>query len=273
MAKSGSIPYLHSRRATISEHEPRRAAAAGSKEPPWRQHLGLVVSGALTVFLVFKILAVAGWDSTTAMGIVAASGTANVLVGATFTILPTLYGFLILVALPEIQKRLELRQRNSAERAAVRMLETWPFVILTLIVPLYLVLGILLLTALQVGIKLMHRRRALRNLPPRRGGVSQFEANAVALAAAAWLIFASLGSPWLPAQIVSTSLGQPQTVYIINSQGDQTVVLLDAPRRLERFETRDMDLRYCEKSSHWIIRPPIQLASNPGYAPCSAEGE
>lgn len=257
---------------TISEHEPRRAAAAGSEEPPWRQHLGLVVSGTLTAFLVFKILAVAGWDSSTAMGIVAAAGTANVLIGATFTVLPTLYGFMIVVALPQIQKRLELRNRNSAERAAFRMLETWPFVILTLIVPLYLVLEILLLLGFQIGVKLIHRGRASRNLPPRRGGVSRFEANAVASAAAAWLIFASLGSPWLPAQTISTSLGQPQTGYILNSQGDQTVVLLDAPRRLERFETRDMDLQYCEKSSHWLFRPPIQLASNPGYAPCSAEG-
>lgn len=252
-------------------HEPRRAATE-IQEPRRIQHVGLIISGVLTIFLLFKILAVAGWNPNTAMGIVAASGTTNVLISAAFTILPTMYGFLVIAALPRINERVELRKRNSTERAAFRMLETWPFTILMFIVPFYLVFGILLLLGLEIASKTIARRRSPKKAPRPEDGIGRFEANSVAVAAAVWLVFTGLASPWLPTEIVRTNSEQSMVGYVLSSDGGTTVVLLDRPRRLERFDTAGLMLQYCEKPSQWVLRPPVQLFSNPAYPPCPAEG-
>lgn len=235
---------------------------------PWGEHIGLIISGALTIFLVFKILAVADWDPTTAKGIVSASGTTNVLVGATIVFLPTLYALFVISVLPLIQSRLELKKRTSVERSAARMLETWPLTLMIFIVPLYLVLAIVAMLILSVVTKFVVRRRKVsRPLQP-ENRISRFEANAVALSAALFLLFGSLANPWLPTESIKSGGGAPQVVYVLSQDDRQIVMLLDKPRRLERRDLEGLTREFCLKPSLWFERTALQLGSTPGYRDC-----
>ena len=258
---------LHRRSRVASERASQPEAYAPAIT--WSNHLGLIVSGALTALLVFKVLAVAGWDPNTAKGIVAASGTTNVLVGATIAILPTLYPLFIVSVLPRIQTRFALNERSSVERAAARMLETWPFTLLMFIVPIYLVLAVVALLALSIASMFIVRRRVKRSRTTRpEDRLSRFEANAVALAAVAWLLFFSLGTPWLPTESVKPEGSDPQVAYVLSQDSGEIVVLVDQPRRLERLDANSLERAYCDKPTHWFERTLLQLNAPPRYPRC-----
>lgn len=68
----------------------------------WEKHVGLLAAGATTTLICLKILAVAGWDSITAFGILASGGTVNVLTGTLLAVLPMLYGAVAVFLLPRV---------------------------------------------------------------------------------------------------------------------------------------------------------------------------
>lgn len=232
-----------------------------------------MVSGTLTLFLVFKILAVADWDPTTAKGIIAASGTTNVLVGATLVALPTLYACFVVAGLPRIQARLEMRNRTNVERSAAQWAESAPLLLLLFLVPTYLIIGIVVLLLARIAVKIVGKRRAAHPGKPGRARpenqVSRFEANAATLAAVLAILWGSLWEPWLPTEAITPADGERQVAYVLSQDDHHIVVLLDAPRRLQRWAVGGLTRDYCLNPTFWWQRTVIQqIHSKPGYPRC-----
>jgi hypothetical protein len=242
--------------------------ASTSTKPFWQEHLGILVSAALSIFVIFKVSAVAGWNPTTARGIVTENGTTNVLIGSTLASLPTLYVFFFLAVLPRIEARLELRKRSPVERSAAGMLQTWPVTLLLFIVPIYLVIAMFGFLLLSFVARIIVRKRKVEAKPENR--VSRFEANAVLLSALVWSVFFSLSSPWLATETITVAGRGEATGYVLGSDDRGVVVLLDRPRRLERFDVSTIETAFCERHTSWINKTVLQFSSQPGYPKCPA---
>lgn len=276
----------------------------GAKSDPqgieWTEHLGLMISFALTVFLVFKILAVADWDPTTAKGIIAANGTTNVLVGATLVALPMLYALFIFTALPLIRARLEISSRTNVERAAAQYAESVPLLLLLFLVPTYVVIGIFVLLIVSIAAKAANLRRASRRgvaaplaeasdvasaggaggepaAPPQTtdaapapsNRIRGFEATSAALGAVLLTLWGSLGEPWLPTEVIKPANGELQVAYVLNQDDQQIIALLDYPRRLQRWAVDGLNREYCLKTTAWWQRTVMQQVRYiPKYQVC-----
>lgn len=251
-----------------------RASRTTTHASTWSDHVGLILSGALTVFLVLKILAVANWDPTTAKGIISANGTANVLVGAILAALPTLYALVFAFAFPLI--RSELEKRTSVERAAAILVLVWPVGLFLLIVPVYLVMGFVALLLLNILVYIVRKRKAAGSPQPGRDQIptqpasdmSGFEAVAVALAAIGLNLFPSLGQPWLPTESMKPTGADTQVAYELSQDDGRIVVLLDDPRRLQRWTLDGLTREFCLKPTPWYERTVPQFRSTPGYPDC-----
>lgn len=240
----------------------------------WRNHLGLLIGVAASTIICFKLLAVAGWDSTTALGILSASGTANVLIGTLLTVLPLLYGAFAFLAMPIIERN--LKRRTPVERSAARLLETWPAILLMFIVPVGLLLAFIGYLVLTIVLSIIQRIRARRPATKNRKSVaaggeipSRFEALSAGLAGLVILLFGSLSTPWVPPETVVTSSGE-QTAYVLKNEGDSTTVLLAESRALLRLEAGAVTGRYCERSGGWWNEPILQLFEGDKYPICSS---
>jgi hypothetical protein len=245
-----------------------------SKAPAfdWQNHLGLLVGIAASTLICLKLLAVAGWNSTTAFGILAASGTTNVLMGTLLAVLPLLYGAFAFAVAPRIERR--LMRRTPVERSAARLLETWPTILLVFIVPVYLLLAFFGYVILLILNTLIQRFRGRRPVDEREKpsvteneAPSRFESLSIAFAAAAMLLWGSLATPWVPPETIDTPDGE-QTVYALKSEDNIVTVLLADNRALVRVQADALTGEYCERNSSWWNEPFLQLFTDDNYPDC-----
>lgn len=254
-----------------------------SSEPPipskppafdWRQHLGLCIGAGATALICLKLLAVAGWDSTTAFGILAASGTANVLTGTLLAVLPPLYGAIVFAVLPRVERH--LKRRSSVERSAARLLETWPVILLSFIAPVGLLLAIAAFVIFMVALSLirhLRERRSSKKDQPQRttdtenDAPSRFEAVSAGLGGLAMLAFWSLATPWVPPESISTSNGA-QTAYVLEIENDTATVLMADNRRLLRVPSDAATGEYCSLDLGWWTEPILQVFTKDKYPNC-----
>lgn len=238
----------------------------------WPNHLGLLVGAAASTLICLKLLAVANWNSTTAFGILAASGTANVLTGTLLAVLPMLYVVLAVAAAPRIVQR--LKRRTQVERSAALLLVGWPASLLLFLVPSAQFLVIVAVAALAIVVSLIRRVRARRPAKERRKSVatenneiSRFEALSVSLAGFVYLFFGSLSIPWVPAQMVVTSDGE-HVAYVLKNEGDTANVLLAEDRTLIHVQADAVTGEYCEHDGGWWNEPVGQLFRDDKYPDC-----
>ncbi|GAA1491591.1 hypothetical protein [Brachybacterium sacelli] len=238
----------------------------------WGNHVGPVIGVAASALICLKLLAVAGWDSNTAFGILAANGTANVLTGALLAVLPTLYGAFAFAIIPRIER--DLRLRTPVERAAARLLATWPTILLVFIVPLgiliFFAVFILLATALSIyrSIKDIRMRASRENVPvPTSEPPSRFEATSAGLAGLAILMFSSLPIPWIPPETVVTPNGE-QTAYVLSRDEEDATVLFQEHRSLARIKSDELSGSYCRLDLGWWSEPLPRLFADVKYPSC-----
>lgn len=233
----------------------------------WQDHIGLIASILLATIIVLKVYAVAGWNSTTATGIIAANGTTNVIIGSLLASLPIVYWFLFVFALPKLEQKLELKNKTTVEKYAV-FTHTWPILLFLFIVPLYLVFVAMTLLLGIILVSLFQNKRKSRNRE--KHYVSRFEANTILLSSIAIAIFSSLHTPWLPPQIIDIPDRSSQTGYVLSNNDRFSEVLLDRPRQLIRIGADTVNsTKYCEVSSHWTTRTLYQaLGDEPNYPTC-----
>lgn len=238
-----------------------------NSEVKWQDHIGLIASVLLATVIVLKVYAVAGWNPTTATGIIAANGTTNVIIGSLLASLPIAYWFLFVFALPRLEQKLELKNKTTVEKYAV-FTHTWPILLFLFIVPLYLVFVALTLLLVIILVFLFQNKRKSKSREKHH--VSRFEANTVLLSSIAIAIFSSLQVPWLPPQIINIPGKGDQTAYVLSSNDRFSEVLLDRPRQLVKVKTDTINsAKYCEVSLHWSARTLYQaLGDKPEYPAC-----
>lgn len=239
----------------------------------WQKYLGFIVGASASVLICIKLLAVAGWDSTTAFGILAAAGTANVLTGTLLAVLPLLYGMLALVILPRVERR--LRRRTPVERSAARLLETWPVILLVFIVPLGVMLVIAGCLVLMIVLSLIQRlkskrassRENRREVDPEGSAPSSFETISAGLGGFVIILFGSLQTPWVPPEVAHIE-GTDQAVYVLSLAADEATVLVGDGRSLKRVSTDDLSGDYCTVVGGWWNEPVPNLFSEDRYDSC-----
>jgi hypothetical protein len=245
---------------------------SGKSALSWQKHLGLILGGATSILICLKLLAVANWDSNTAFGILAAAGTTNVLTGTLLAVLPVLYGYFFVFTMPRIEQK--LRRRTRVERSAARLLETWPTVLLVVLVPAYLIVVILAMFIVQIAVRIWQSRqerkrsaRANNEGKTEEERPSRFEMTSVTLAAVVMLSYSSLAIPWLPAEVANTEAGK-QTVYVLDRSGDVVTILLADGRKLQQIDGASITGEYCQLGSRWWSAPAAAFLTEPRYPSC-----
>jgi hypothetical protein len=257
----------------ISEPQKQAPEASQGYVFEWYKHLGLLTTLGATTLICLKLLAVAGWDSTTAFGILAANGTANVLTGTLLAVLPPLYAAFAFAIAPRIERY--LAHRTDVERAAARMLETWPVTLLMFIVPTGLLLAYVGYVILIILLALIRRIRESRTIEKAQRGTSarndapsRFERISAGLGALMMLVFSSLSTPWLPPETILTASGE-QTAYVLKSEGDTATVLLAKGRTLARIQTSALTGNYCSSTNGWWDEPVLRVFAGEKYPDCA----
>ncbi|MBD9699560.1 hypothetical protein IGS67_08670 [Flavimobilis sp. GY10621] len=238
----------------------------------WQQHVGLIIGALTSIAICLKLLAVAGWDVTTAFGILAASGTVDVLTGTLLGILPVLYGVVAIKVVPVVERNLS--RRSPVERAAARVMESWPALLLVLIVPTMLIIALALLVIVEVVVRRLSIRRAEKS---RRGagcapaasavGASKFETASVAVGGLIFLVFTSLPTPWVPPETIRFS-GVERTAFVFAKEGDSATVLMADGRVLRRVEAASLTGELCSTFSGWWEKPILGVLGGDRYARC-----
>lgn len=232
--------------------------------------VGSLLAGVASLFIVFKVLVVSHFNITTALGIVAESGTASLVVGALirslpFALMAVFLGLLVITdhdATPEPNKRL---YRRAGWAVAGFTAATQPAI-----------LGALVLAVAWMSMGTGFRRFGRwtrRHVHAARPRTKQF-VRAVAIAYVAALVTVMLLSdrPWLPAEHMTVH-GEPAiTGYVLKVNSDEAVILEDSSRQLVRVEAAKVrDRRYClVNRNRQLLRPVISLLYGaPSYPHCS----
>ena len=250
--------------ADSENHEPREAVRFN-----WQSHVGLIVGAATATLVCIKILAVANWDMNTALGVLAANGTANVLTGSLLAVLPVLAAVFAVGVAPMIEQNLS--RRTPVERAAVRLAEVWPGLLLIFIAPTILlflvVLWWIVIAVVRLRRKGKKRNRATKDSKAGGAPPSRFESLSVGLASVFILVFSSLMTPWLPSEVVSLE-GEETTAYVLNVDQNRATVLFAGDRSLAQVDANAVSGQYCARSGSWLNSPFILVFKDERYPNC-----
>lgn len=245
-------------------------ADASVKRPLWQDHLGLLTSAALAGFVILRLLGVANWDITTALGIAATAGTASVALNGFLASFPTIYAAVFMAALPTLMVR--LAGRSKVERSAALMAASFPLLLLLYLAPLVtLSVGLVGLALLWLLIKRTAAKRkklkASGRAVPKLDPTSQFERTAAMIGSGVILLSLTISTPWLPPERLIIAGGEAFTGYVVGSRDQDTVVLRDARRVLEVVPTAELDRSFCAKDLVWS-KTAMQLVAPPRYPTC-----
>ncbi|WP_188711021.1 hypothetical protein [Microbacterium faecale] len=236
----------------------------------WEKHVGLLAAGATTTLICLKILAVAGWDSITAFGILASGGTVNVLTGTLLAVLPMLYGAVAVFLLPRVERK--LRRRTPVERSAARMLETLPTVLLVFIVPVAMLIALFVVVLFIIFMLILQRMRAGRNAARKRHAdgsevPTRFETLSASLGCLVVLLFGSLHTPWVPPEVSEGPDGE-KVVYVLNRDANEATVLVGEGRALARINIDALKGVYCTNYGGWWNETLLQVFNEDRYPVC-----
>lgn len=235
--------------------------------PFWQEHVGLVVSAALSIFVVLKVSAVARWNPVSARGILAENGTADVLIGSTLTSLPMLVLLFVVVVLPRLEARLELDRRIEIERSAASLVKILPTLLLMFVVPVYLLVVLsLVVVVVPVGLRLVFSKLKVRSRVEDR--MSRFEADAVLVAAVLWALWGALPVPWLPPESIEVGGRPAVTGYVLAQEGQDIVILMDDSRLLQRLDSRTVERAFCDTDTVWYQKTLLRFLDQPDYSAC-----
>lgn len=224
------------------------------REPLWREHLTLLSSAALTMFIALKILAVARYNPETALGIVQVAGTTNVVIAGTISIVPLLA--MIVVMQGWARYRRLFRKLSGTEKSAVLMAAAVPLVLVLAVVPMATYLTIVAIFALLwlVGLAYgaytkRHPPKAAETEPP-----SSVELRAIQMASLAGLGLVTITSSWMPLEAVAIKNEPAIAAYVVGERGPDTVILpTSRGAELIIAPTEDVRRTYCSNSSSFSV--------------------
>jgi chromate transport protein ChrA len=234
----------------------------------WKEHITLIV-GALTATLIcLKILAVASWDMVTAFGVLAESGTANVLTGTLLAVLPVLAVIALIILLYNMEAH--LTSKNARVRLAAYLFMAVTLMMIQSIAPLAFL--ILVLTGWLVfrGVVWVRSRFRKQNKRTLDAGSTTGQSFLTWLTfSLVVLLVSSLSVPWLPPEVAEVE-GTEVTVYVLNSNNERTSVLLENGRSIVRVDEERLSGEYCRHRLSWITESLPALLNRGDYPTCPA---
>ena len=229
-----------------------------------REHLGLAIAVAGALAVVFRLLAVAEYDTDTALAILQISGTAEIAVGTLMTVLPLveMLGLAVLAIAILVFDGPRSRLAVLVGAAVVLALAVSFAPYSPLLDGFYVVLVPLAL----VG------RRLIRGTAPGDADDIKRKSVIALLACVAVMLAGSVAfgpSAWLPAEAVVAD-GQPYVGYVLTSGSDGASLLLDQSRRVVHVGplTRRVLCRPASRRDEQSLAAAIGLTGRPRYAVC-----
>ncbi|MCL2779974.1 MAG: hypothetical protein FWD74_00485 [Actinomycetia bacterium] len=214
-----------------------------------RANLGVFLTATIAVSVVWRLIAVSGYDMNTAKAILQISGTTNVAVGGLLASLPTLCGLGYWLSV--IPSRRWTRGKSSVERSALSWASSLTALVAVWIVPIWLFIGPpVVFGVLNLIARLIRKRRIRRGVSVTRpeDRVSRFEGGAVLTGIVILALWTTLASPWLPTERLSVGGGHAFTGYVIGERGGQTILLPDDGKQvLEAVPTSQLSRELCSK--------------------------
>lgn len=236
-----------------------------------REHLGLVISGAISVVACLKVLSLGRYDPTTALAVLQVAGTSKVLLGTVVLMLPSVATLTVFIAYIRYGHR--FRSLSSVERSAI-LAATGPLGVLILaMAPMASIVGIAIAMALVLvvaGIARLIRwmRKAGESETHANDTPSTVEQTAAALILPIWLLLSAVQAPWLPTEAVAVNGGPATSAYVIGERNEDTVFLpTEAGRGLQFEPTEEVTRCLCSDDS-WMSKNLVSLVSGNPYPKC-----
>lgn len=198
------------------------------------REMGLTVTLLAGAVLTLRIMAVARFDTSTALAMLQTGGTGNVLVGAAVAVLPvvplyfgTPFGVLA-----------RQRQREHGTWSAIAWAAT-PVVLASAVLPPAYLLGFVGLTALGFSF------------------ADSLDVSALLASLAVATSFVVIGAqPWWPVEAVTIMGEKPQMAYVVGRDGDE-LVLLTGAHHIRRVPSASVVERgLCTRSTGVLFRNP-----------------
>lgn len=224
------------------------------REPLWREHLTLILSAALTMFIALKILAVGNYNPETALGIVQVAGTTNVVIAGLISILPLISMSVVMQGWARYNS--SFRKLTGTEKMAVLMAMSIPLVLVLAVAPIATYLGILALFLLLRLVALAFGAYS-RKYPPKEANQeppSDVELRSIQMASLAGLALVTITSSWMPLEAVTIKDEPAISAYVVGERGSDTVVLpTSRGAELVVVPTEDVHRTYCSNSSRLSV--------------------
>jgi hypothetical protein len=223
-----------------------------------REHPAILISGLASLAVVTRLMSVTGWDSYTALAVLNAQGSGNVLVGSLapfVTFIPVVgFNFCMSIAIGYLLHRhigaaLWWFTGVAIFALAIAALYPWPM----------MAVFIVAFTTFVLLFEVADRRDGITTEPSVRGATEVLLASGVAL-----LFIVLSPQPWLPLEAIRTGNNVGLIGYVLKTENDQMVVLTDRPRGVTRIESSNvLSRQYCKRRladessfGEWINRQP-----------------
>jgi hypothetical protein len=249
--------------------EPEPVATPRDTEPGWRAvlpHLGILITVATFVAIVWRIYAIANYNSTTAAAIVQLGGASTVALATAITSIQMVAALLFGSAVAFARSRL-VRRENGWEWLTI-LVGTLPFL---LALPwTFVAVGWALILWPEYK-RWARKRRAKRGQKPKPTPIPDASGMPSSVYWPIFIIMASLSASlisWLPTQRVSVEGRAAFTAYVVTEQDGHTYLLNAKSRLIERVDTNDLVVSLCEEPPDWWSTRALGKAGAERYPQC-----
>jgi hypothetical protein len=228
-------------------------------------HPGLFFTAVAAAFTLTRVGVVSRFDFTTVRGILAGSGTANVLLSSTWSFLPTLTGLLFAEMLGRALMQRTEKFAYLAFISGIAALILTPLVMLALFGALATFLALI-----RRGTKA--QRHAGKTTPPARFRL-QFLDHGMLMSML--LVLLLTGDMWLPPEVVAARSGDRVVGFVLGESNGWTQILRDSDRSIvEVLSVNIADRSLCEKDSTWFSLRLIEvIGDRTQYPECSTHDD
>ncbi|MER6938018.1 hypothetical protein ABTX24_09365 [Nocardioides sp. NPDC127514] len=235
---------------------------------PAGEHLGLLVSGGVFLLISIQILAVAGYDVTTALAVVQAGGAANIALGTALASAPLVATFVLAYGVT--------RYVIGSHADPDRYWRWAPFISVGVLCTFIVQWTVLAVIAVWIA---LHRLGVYwRKKHPRPSDSSAERSPMSSAERRAWRLFPllvflpTLGTSWMPAEHLSMTDGTSVNGYVVSASGGELTMVQLEPKKFVRIAAASVSRRQvCAKSSSFWSASVVGSLKEPVYKECPEE--
>ena len=234
-----------------------------------RRNVTAILAASAFGIVVLKILAVAHFNARVAAALVGTTDSPAVVLDVALYVAPFVFLFVCTLAIG-----LAMRGRFSNLRvvAALRASAIAAVALLLLAVPLLFLVALAALWSLVSLVQHFRRRTALKG----ESGLGATQSPPLLTSVAEWLIvigmmplFVVASPPWMPLERIGLSSNQADVVaYVVHTDGDWTILLLDGDRSLRYVPTASIKSRAACSTETYAFTL-VELVNGPQLPQCS----